>query len=628
MIPDCRIPVYNRLDTEDIIVPISYNLVYIQNLNEYAIVPKQNNVKYTTNTYIEYKNTIKEHRNLILPINITRANIISKYIDSVDVIRQENINDLLLFTSNEYEVYDELYNMKEINTDYYSKLNLYTNLVAYYNQMFYNMIISNNKNTIEYKTYDNIETDKYTIVSIPKEIYTKIAFIEEYFEELKNQLKLNTKDGFYYYNDVPVICCHLYMLLDKVSLNIITDKCYDKGFCRFCGQALNNYNDVINDTITTTGNSLLIQFCISIDNNIDYQVLLLKLYSIVNSVFFNQSPNKNVLIKDLLETRVKIDAFSGIIILKIIKIVKDKKEIKFKRKELSSLLDKIAYLCATVGWNESVVKETLKDESIFKQLSNINDVIMECIYKDDYEILSTILPISILFDLHYNYFENNEIKVDNSTITEFQKAFLKGIAEIEKYNMRIILLMLSLWKYEKYIKLIEHFNKNALWKYRNINIPKTNQGKSFFERTWKYYCPVNYTHLFEKGICKYCNMRKDGNNRKEIYEKYKKIINETYVEQIEDYGKRFGYKIEQKQLLEVIKSQEIKLSDKTSFITKILEEKTSENIIIKITSFIYNVLNIELDKSLFIKAFIYMINNKLISTEELISNIRFIYEST
>jgi hypothetical protein len=486
----------------------------------------------------------------------------------------------------------------------------------YFNEHNYRAGMPAYKTPTPYKQY-KIDTDKYEIIKFSRDIADKFRHMEENFEELKELLKYNPDSGFYTYDNVPIICKHIYMIYDNKSLQEMAAECYTDGHCKYCGASMMNYGELLYDDVPLAVQSLLLSFTQSFENDINSNGLYYKLYWLLTKILRD---NKDKLNKD--STTL---AFSGLFILKILKECA-KINISFDQKKLAKILDKIRVYTTQMGWTPQQIESTIEKNPMLKSLDNINELIKAFqFYEDTDTIFSTYLS-TILDDKRA---PNDEGRAKSI----FKQIFDKGQSAINEYNEKYNELLLKLWhyEYERAISLINDIDSvnDAL----NINNAVERNGMDFFKRVCKNYCPAAIEHRtcdhdWKGETCSLCGLKKDCSNIESVYEKYFRTITEQSINiRIEEPAFEQSKSI-QKSSSTLVKAIEGVNANQLDVLPKILAKPNAKHALIR---FIINVLNInETDikdtPEFYNKAIAYMLINKLIDKEDLFNNLLFMYE--
>lgn len=589
-----EIPFITEINKDKLKNDAEFSPIYVKKLKNYVnafknITPEGT----TTNNRKAFRDILREERNLNLPLSISRASLISKYLDSVTEIDPQEFAAFSYCFQGNFKPFDENEPLNDFTAQELTKIER--------QEFFSNPCENNEKTRIKYSFY-NIDFNRFPVIKLPREIYDKIMNIEKHFQDIKGKLKLHG-DGFYYFKEVPVICLHQYMLLNGASSAEVSHRCYSRGVCCYCGQDLENYNEVLNDNLTTISSSLILRFCGAINENINAQPLYFKLYAILNNIVNEHNKNLN--------TNAKIDAFSALFVLKLLKQAK-RGGIKLKAKKVTELSDKIAFYCSNVGWNETQIKNALK--TFFRSIENADSLIRSFIYSDNLDLLFTVLPATILMNLNEKH-ENNQ---QNTEYDKTVQALYKS-GKINEYNEKLKELLLKIWHYN-YEQLTEE--KQEYTTTNPANNAK-NSGFNFFRIIWRYFCPVNYRHEFKKGFCSFCGIDKNGDNLKEIYNKFNEKINGFYMEEI---GAKTMTTDETKTEKAAIINEINKTKEEPELVKIITDaEKIDENFFANLSALVKTLLNIEItEKNTLIKAVNYLIQSQKITRKELFENLMFL----
>ena len=615
-------------DTSVGVVPVSTDMTHIGKntdygtyfnmvSNEYVSLPKpesEETVKTRINTLKALYSILSKPRNIILPLNENRQDHISKYIENHADLDDKDFQELVMMAGTPTYVDDEKHGEKKSLIDQL----LFNKLTEFNYQFVPNEDSHGEQKYVNYK----LDTEKYKIVKFSKDISNKFKYIEENFSELKELLKYDESTGFYCYEDIPILCSHLYMIYDGVPLQEMSAKCYKDGKCRYCGTSLMNYSDVIFDSIPIAVSALLLSYCHCFENRVNSDRLYYKLYGMFSTIIRD---NKDKFGKDL-----TILAFCGLFILKCIRETQNttKIVISYDQKLLSKLLDKIKETTTRLGWTPNQIDSTIKNNPMLSGLSNIVDIIANCRYADAIEedIYSAAYLESILFD--------KMSSSDKAKITSlFGKTFNAGQAAIDEYNKKYYEFLLKIWAYRYLdaLKQINDFEDNT--EYVDIRGKIDETSKMFFQATAEYYCPANeetHSHEWDSNKCRLCGLEKSLKNVHEIYKKFFKTITEQNISSSvgEPVFKQKDSKVTD---AATIVAEISKMSvQKIDLLDKILSDESMRNIL---TDFICSTLNIHIsevpsDNEFFGKALGYIIAKKLLAKNDIMDNLLFIYETS
>lgn len=583
--------------------------VYHSRIDNYIITPtiQQEQIKYIPNTRKLLYDILQKPRNVMLPLNENRQDHTAKYILHHDTI-DDDFQQLIKLYTGFIKTDDELS---------HNKLGLINELLfMYFNEFNYRATLPTYKTSTKYQQY-KLDTEKYEIVKFARDINEKFRHMEEHFDELKELLKYNPETGFYTYDNVPILCRHIYMLYDNKSLQEMAVECYADGHCKYCGTSMMNYGDLLYDDVPLSVQSLLLAFTQSFENNIDSNGLYYKLYGILTKILRD---NKDKLNKD--STTL---AFSGLFILKILKECANS-DIKFDQKKLTKILDKIRDYTAQMGWTPQQIDSTIANNPMLKSLDGINELIKAFQFHVDTDTIFSTYLSSILDDKRSPNDEGRSRSI-------FAQIFNKGQEAIDAYNNKYNELLLKRWQYnyEPIIGTIDEVDSKS----DSVEIKNTieRNGIDFFKRICKSYCPAaieqgTCDHKWSSDVCSLCSLKKDCSNAEAVYKKYFRTITEQSVGTHIDDPIFSQSKANQKPSESLLKDIEEINSGSLDILPKILSNSKAKYMLIR---FIINMLNINetLIKDtpeFYNKCITYMLLNKIIDKEDLFNNLLFMYE--
>ena len=584
--------------------------VYHPKIADYIVTPTvtQEHIKYIPNTRKLLYDILQKPRNVMLPLNEYRQDYTSKYILHHDTI-DDDFQQLIRLYSGLIKLDDELS---------HNKLALVNELLfMYFNEHNYRSTIPTYRTPTKYTQYA-INTDKYEIVKFSRDITDKFRHIEEHFDELKELLKYNPDTGFYTYDNIPIICRHVYMLYDNKSLQEMAAECYSDGHCKYCGTSMMNYGDIIYDDVPLAAQSLLLSFTQSFENNIDSNGLYYKLYGILTKILRD---NKDKLNKD--STTL---AFTGLFILKVLKECAST-DVKFDQKKLTKLLDKIRDYTTQMGWTPQQIDSTIANNPMLKSVEGINELIKAYMFKVNIDAVYSTYLSTILDD-------KRTLDGEAQSTSLFKKIHDKGQEAIDAYNAKFEELLLKRWSYN-YEPVIGTINEiDSTTDSVDIRTVIENNGIDFFKRICKHYCPVaieqgTCDHKWSNNTCTLCGLKIDGSNAETVYKKYFRTITEQSVGTHIDEPVFGQSKVSHLSTEELLKDIEGVNAGSLDVIPTILANPRSKYML---NRFLINVLNINdthiKDTPLFYnKCIAYMILNKLIDKEDLFNNLLFILET-
>ena len=598
------------VETTPVTTLTEHKAVYNQRVDEYMMTPavQEEHITYIPNTRKLLYDILQKPRNVMLPLNENRQDYTAKYILHHDTI-DDDFQELL-------KLYSGI--VKKDDERSHNKLGLLDELLfMYYNEHNYRATLPNHKTPTKYKQY-KVDTDKYEIVKFSRDIVEKFRHIEEHFEELKELLKYSPDSGFYTYDNVPIICKHLYMIYDNRSLQEMATECYADGHCKYCGASMMKYGDLLYDDVPLAVQSLLLSFTQSFVEDINSNGLYYKLYGLLSKILRD---NKDKLNKD--STMI---AFTGLFILKILKECAKTNTIKFDQKKLTKILDKIRIYTTQMGWTPQQIETTIENNSLLKSLDNINELIKAFQFHVDTDTIYSTYLSTILDDKRAPNDEAHSKSI-------FKQIHDKGQSAIDEYNKKYNELLLKLWRY-KYEGVIDSINDiNADSEAINIKNTVERNGMDFFKRICKNYCPAaieqrTCDHSWKGEMCSLCGLKKDCSNIDSVYAKYFRTITEQSINIHIEEPVFSQEKSIQKASKTIVKEIEEINTNTLDILPKILSKPKAKY---ALTRLIINILNInETDikdtPEFYNKAIAYMLINKLIDKEDLRNNLLFMYE--
>lgn len=471
--------------------------------------------------------------------------------------------------------------------------------------------------------------DRYKIVQIPKELQLKFNQIGRYFNEIKNVLKLNDKNGFYSYTvdeiDIPVMCKHEYMTFEGVPPAEISIECYRQGKCKYCGQELNAYHEQIKESLPPRIYDLIYKYIATINENIEVDSLM---YVLFNLLF--DAIQVNVKTSTVKNYDASVVAFAALFLYKIYTITKGK--INYNNK-VGKFLDSIKEYGSAVGWSQEKMNTVLNDSRMFANIENITNIIKEKIYTNDIKFLE-FLPLSIMFNQNVDPREKNKLVAK----TKIQELYLEGNNKMILFNDVINKAIQALWKFTNLNEFVKVINKiNVESKLMQIKTMTVKNGERFFNKMCKIYCPVDGIHSFDNNKeCKYCGIKNDLSNKKEIYDKYQNHINNSYLQK-PNVIKDSRFNIEKKyNASQIDKYNGSDLFEKYIMIENhILKQIIDKSInngeqideIVKLISVLTTIEKDDIKKDpMFIrKALSFIVDQNIKSSDELLNELEFIY---
>ena len=341
---------------------------------------------------------------------------------------------------------------------------------------------------------------RFKVIYVPRDIQQKLNDLTTYFDEIKEDLHYNEKTGYYSMTlrdgELDVVCRHEYLQHSGASHQEISLECYEKGRCKYCGEPMVPFVEETSSVLPTRVFSAIYTFMECIKSPFNETVLtgLLTKFIIQKSSKYEQLVSEDNLV-----------AFTYLFLYKCYLTSSD--EIDYTKTKINAFIDEVKNQAAILGISKSKVDEAINN--LFPKDLNIKSIFKDSAYKEvsfDDAFMKTIL-----FD--DPYMKNIQKLYEENKMGEFNKEVLKAYLKIWCYtppkqdgktNSEFALKMPS----------VENKEENIL---------------SFFRKMWKQYCPVNGTHVMEKGTCKYCGISEDGKNVEKVYAKYSSVIGSTYV---------------------------------------------------------------------------------------------------
>ena len=364
--------------------------------------------------------------------------------------------------------------------------------------------------------------EKYKITLIPKDLQHKFNKPSKYFEEIKTVIELNEENGFYSYHldnlSIPILCKHEYMIYAGKPMREISLECYMNGKCKYCGQEINAYHEQIKELLPPKIYDLIYKYMATINENIDESSLMNVLFSLVYDSIKTNIDSTNVDNYD-----ASIVAFTALYLYVVYMRTKDSINYNIK---IAKYIDSAKKYWAEIGWTNEVIEKSIKDSSTFSNMTNIDQIIREKIYTNDISFLD-VLPVSIMFNKSVHPKDYNNLEAN----TQIQKMWKSGIDKMIDYNKLFYKSVLSKWKFTCVDNVINKIKSiNTTFKLADIKLPPMKNGEKFFYMTCENYCPVSNFHAWEKNTCKYCGMKKDLSNKKDVYNKFEFNINNSYLQ--------------------------------------------------------------------------------------------------
>lgn len=478
-------------------------------------------------------------------------------------------------------------------------------------------------------TYRNCRMkDYYKIVQVPKDLQMKFNKISKFFNEIKGELTLNQSNGFYSYVfenvKIPVICRHEYLTLEGVPPAEISIECYKGGKCKYCGQEITPYHEQIKDSLPPRVYDLIYKYIATINENIEVDGLM---YALFNLLF--DAIQANIKVSNVKNYDASVIAFASLFLYKVYTITKGK--INYNNK-LGKFLDSVKEYGSAVGWSQEKMDLALNNKQMFGNIENITNIIKEKIYTNEIKYLES-LPLSVLFDHNVDPRDKAKLKATS----KLQQLYLEGTEKMLKFNDLIDKAHSALWKLSHANELISKSKTlaitSSLPEVKSISIKN---GEQFFDRMCKNYCPVNEIHEYSGDTCKHCGLKKDASNKKAIYDKYQNLINNQYLQK-PNVIEPARFNIDKAySIAEIEKYKGDDLFDKYILIENhLLKQELDQAItkgehldeVMKLISLLTTIdkENLKTDPAFIRKAFAFIIDQHIKSSDELLNELEFIY---
>lgn len=362
------------------------------------------------------------------------------------------------------------------------------------------------------------------ITLIPKDLQQKFYKPGKYFDEVKNVLKLNPETGFYSYklDDllIPILCTHEYMTYDGKSPSEISIECYKKGKCKYCGQELMAYHEQYKENLPPKIYDLIYRYIGTISENIEESALMYSLFTLIYDAI-----QENINKADVKNYDATVVAFSALYLYAI--YTNTKETINYNNHRINRFLDSAKKYWSEVGWTNDTIEEAINDSPILSNMKNVEEIIKEKIYKNEIKF-SDLLPVSTLFDKNIEPKDYDKLEPKSET----QKLWKTG--KMENFNKLFDKAQLILWKFVLIKNFIDKMSKEKIkvnFEIPNIKQSTVKNGEKFFFASCGTYCPASEFHVFSSGACKFCGIKKDLSNKKDIYNKFQNVINNSYLQE-------------------------------------------------------------------------------------------------
>lgn len=485
--------------------------------------------------------------------------------------------------------------------------------------------------------------EKVIIVEIPRDIQKKLMRPGRYFNELSKILQYNEQNGFYSYlvdgKLIPVMCIHEYMTYQGKLSSEIAQLCYKDGFCKYCGQELVAYHEKLDDNVPVKMYDIIYKFISAINLNVDDIMLLHSFYSLIGSCIDSIKHRTNIFNNNY-ETVVV--AYTGVYLYAVYK--RTKNDIKYNTSKINKFIDDANIYWLDVGWSKSQVNQLIEDNSILPNLDGVPDIIKTCLFQVDNKLYADIVPASVLLGRLIN--PREDITTDG--LDKLQKIFIQSFkngeyfigSPMDKFNKEFNIKLLSIWRYLNIKKVIKNI-KNVKTSSKPLLLKCTvnKDYEKFWNAMYKQYCPASNIniHEFVKGKCKWCDLKTDYKNMKNVYDKYIDVISSTFL-QIPSLISTTSLKIKTLYTEEDINKFDVHVLDsdvpvnvdKLSFLPISSVEKNIlinrlNNYINKLNNLINDILNIDIKvKSIdhLKKIFAFIVGKNVMNPVQLVSEIK------
>lgn len=402
--------------------------------------------------------------------------------------------------------------IKKSVSDYFNK---YSKFIGCYNHYIRNVKYTEHVSKEKGMVYKNVLKVKqtYNVLKLPKELLQIIRHINYYFNDIKSQLVLNDKTGYYYLSHkdmvIPVMCKHIYMTMNKNSLQEISKECYYKGQCKFCGDSLTTYEDEDTSSIPSSIAEMIFKLMKVV--NVSDDDIFLGLYNMFSEVIrsFVESDSKDY--------ENQAAGIVSLFVYKIILLMLDQSIVTRDNKYVNDVILSVNDYCSTIGWTESNITQLLSNETLFRNVQRFINVLL-----DKHEGADVEDVMEIIFEQH----SSDDLKK------------MKESGMMDDYNNGLRKLILNIFKYDYLIPNIESVENTKL----ETNVEKIervgfNTFKLFSEISLSY-CPEGVVHDWKNGVCNKCKLRDDNSNVTDIYDRYEQLFNSSFdMKPVSNLGK-------------------------------------------------------------------------------------------
>jgi hypothetical protein len=352
---------------------------------------------------------------------------------------------------------------------------------------------------IELDIYNKKNIDeRIKVFKLPREISNIINNISYYFKDVKKDLKFNERTGYYELSysseSIPIVCKHIYMILNGESLYSVNNECSVNNICKYCGDTLDNTE--FEDTTTLPRSVaeyvylLLSAYGCGSDDQSTFIYVYNGVASLISKLVKNSDPNFDN----------KATGVVALICWNVLKCYPPKSK-------SNSFVMMISETLASVGFNENKV-QTIIDSGILGDPKNIYNALISTHDSSMYNMNSI-----------FNEYSTDEIKhvKENGQIELFNRLYKK--LRIENLNVDEIITDIHMKNIEMKKDIIEPTRYNTLMVFEGYI------KKSCIEN--------NKLHEFKNSKCVNCGIHQNYDNINEIYEKYSDKFNGVYNLEIE-----------------------------------------------------------------------------------------------